>query len=95
MDICQTYEKPIHLLITDVVMPGMGGVELAQNALNWRPALSVILMSGYSDRTLDIESIGVEACFLQKPFSLDALAILARSLLDKKCENRRQIQSAR
>ena len=46
--------------------------------------LQVILMSGYTDRMVGISSIGFEARFLQKPFSLDALARLTRSLLDTK-----------
>jgi two-component system, cell cycle sensor histidine kinase and response regulator CckA len=82
--VCQNFEQPVDLLITDVVMPGLSGVELAQSALKLRPALALVLVSGYTDRILDIESIGIEANFLQKPFSLDALARLARSLLDNK-----------
>jgi|SRR5271166_780744 len=65
-------------------MPGLRGVELAQAVLELRPDLVVVFVSGYTDRMLGIDSISIEASFLQKPFSLDALARLARSLLDKK-----------
>jgi two-component system cell cycle sensor histidine kinase/response regulator CckA len=82
--VCSTYQHPIDLLITDMVMPGQSGLDLAKAALEIRPTLTVVLMSGYTDRMLDISSIGFEARFLQKPFSLDALARLTRSLLDKK-----------
>ena len=82
MKTCQSYDRPIHLLITDIVMPGLGGLELAKSALELRPALGIILVSGYTDRELDREAIGFGE-FLQKPFSFDALARSVRSLLDK------------
>jgi PAS domain S-box-containing protein len=82
MKICQSYDRPIHLLITDIVMPGSGGLELAKSVLELRPALAVILMSGYTDRSLDREGIDFGE-FLQKPFSFDALARTVRLLLDK------------
>jgi len=85
MKICQSYDLPIHLLITDIVMPGLGGLELAKSALELRPALAVVLVSGYTDRPVDRASIGFGK-FLQKPFSFDALARTARSLLDKNRE---------
>jgi len=85
MKICQSYDRPIHVLITDIVMPGLGGLELAKFALELRPALSVVLVSGYTDRSLDREAIRY-AKFLQKPFSFDALARTVRSLLDKNRE---------
>ena len=82
MKICQSYDRPIHLLITDIVMPGLGGLELAKSALELRPSLAVIFVSGYTDRELDHEAIGFGQ-FLQKPFSFDALARTVRSLLDR------------
>src|SRR5580693_9284480 len=85
MKICQSHDRPIHVLITDIVMPGFGGLELAKSALEMRPALSVVLVSGYTDRALDREAISF-AKFLQKPFSFDALARTVRSLLDKNRE---------
>jgi PAS domain S-box-containing protein len=85
MKICQNHDGPIHVLVTDMVMPGLGGLELAKSALEMRPALSVVLVSGYTDRALDREAISF-AKFLQKPFSFDALARTVRSLLDKNRE---------
>ena len=85
MKICRSYDLPIHLLITDIVMPGLGGLELAKSALEIRPALAVVLVSGYTDRPLDRAAIGCGK-FLQKPFSFDALARTVRSLLDKNRE---------
>ena len=85
MRICQSHDRPIHVLITDIVMPGPGGLELAKSALELRPALSVVLVSGYTDRPLEREAIGFGK-FLQKPFSFNALARTVRSLLDKNRE---------
>jgi DNA-binding NtrC family response regulator len=65
-----------------MVMPGLDGIDVAQAVLKLRPKVAVILMSGYADRLLDTASIGIEAHFLQKPFSLDALARLTRLLFD-------------
>src|ERR1700680_5074123 len=85
MKICQGHDRPIHMLITDIVMPGLGGLELAKSALEMRPAFSVVLVSGYRARALNREAIGFGK-FLQKPFSFDALARTVRSLLDKNRE---------
>jgi two-component system cell cycle sensor histidine kinase/response regulator CckA len=85
MTICRSYDHPIHLLITDIVMPGMGGFELAKSALELRPALAVILVSGCTDRRLDRAAIGCGK-FLHKPFGFDALDRTIRSLLDKNRE---------
>ena len=83
LSICKSYREPIHVLITDMVMPGLGGLELAKSALEFRPGLAVVLVSGYTDRALDSEATGIGAKFLQKPFSLDALARTVRVLLSK------------
>jgi len=66
-----------------MVMPGLGGLELAKSMLELRPGLAVVLVSGYTDRALDSEAAGIGAKFLQKPFSLDALGRTVRFLLSK------------
>jgi CheY-like chemotaxis protein len=58
-------------------------LELAQSALELRPGLAVVLVSGYTDRPLDSEPAGIGAKFLQKPFSLEALGRTVRFLLSK------------
>ncbi|HYL13402.1 MAG TPA: response regulator [Terriglobales bacterium] len=83
LEFCKSYQKRIHVLITDVVMPGLGGFELAKSALELRPGLSVVLVSGYTDRALDTDAASIGAKFLQKPFSLDALARTVRFLLSR------------
>jgi two-component system cell cycle sensor histidine kinase/response regulator CckA len=79
--VCRDFDGPIHVMLTDVVMPGGGGPELAKVVLETRPDLRVIYMSGYTDRVLS-EKLGEQATFLQKPFSLDHLATKIRSLLN-------------
>ncbi len=83
LQIANSYPDPIHLLITDLVMPNIGGRELAQRLTPLRPQMKVLFMSGYSEHSaLDIEEAG-SATVLQKPFSLDALARNVRRLLDE------------
>ena len=62
--------QPIEAVVSDVVMPGMSGPELAQNLCAARPGIKVILMSGYTDQP---PSMQPDWEFLQKPFSPAAL----------------------
>ena len=74
---------PIHLLVTDVVMPGMGGRELADLIKSRRPQLKVLYMSGYTDD--DIVRHGVivaRDAFLQKPFTATSLVAKVRAAFD-------------
>ena len=74
----------IHLLMTDLVMPGMGGKELAERVRETYPQSKVLFISGYTERFVASESLldrGVD--FLAKPFMPDALAAKIRDLLDR------------
>jgi DNA-binding response OmpR family regulator len=74
---------PIHLMITDVVMPGMGGRELAQRLARLRPETKVLYMSGYtSDAAVRQGVLGAGLPFLAKPFAPDALLAKVREVLD-------------
>ncbi len=80
-------EAPIHLLITDVVMPGMGGRELAQQLTRERPGLRVLFISGYAgpdNPQAAFLDAGQE--FLAKPFSPRGLARKVRQILDISAE---------
>ena len=74
---------PIHLLLTDVVMPQMSGPEVAEKMLIARPDLKVLYMSGYPDHPVfDQDGVSHQAGFLQKPFSPPALVQKVREVLD-------------
>jgi PAS domain S-box-containing protein len=73
---------PIDLLLTDVIMPGRNGRELARDALEFQPGLPVLFMSGYADRTFGPDGPGgLGDAFLQKPFALDVLVARVRQVL--------------
>ncbi|MGE0453556.1 MAG: response regulator [Vicinamibacteria bacterium] len=75
---------PIQLLLTDVVMPGMSGRELAAELAKSHPEAKVLYISGYTDDAVVVHGVlSEEMAFLQKPFSLDALARKVREVLDK------------
>jgi DNA-binding NtrC family response regulator len=77
------HDGPVHLLITDVVMPGMSGPDLAARLKQLDPALQVIYVSGYTDGAIaSVAGVQQEAGFLQKPFALESLARKIRSALD-------------
>jgi PAS domain S-box-containing protein len=78
------HEGPIDLLVTDVVMPGMGGREVAERLAAARPGLRVLFLSGYiDDAALRQQVAGAEVGFLQKPFTPTALAREVRQALDR------------
>jgi PAS domain S-box-containing protein len=73
----------IHILLSDIVMPGMGGRELAERAALLRPGIKVLLMSGYTDDpVVQCQIRDRTVAFLQKPFPPDALARKVREVLD-------------
>jgi two-component system cell cycle sensor histidine kinase/response regulator CckA len=81
--IAETHQVEIDLLVTDVIMPNMGGRELAVRLTALHPNAKVLFMSGYSDDALRTHKGFTEhAEVLQKPFSLPTLASKARELLD-------------
>jgi len=81
MDVVHRYPGPIHLLLTDVVMPDLGGVDLAERFAEVYPGVPILFMSGYNDRLWRQE--GVKANFIQKPFSSQVLLARIREILDE------------
>jgi hypothetical protein len=75
--------RPLHLLLTDLVMPGMNGRDLADRVLEIRPDLRVLFMSGYtSDSALRAGVVEGGMPYLQKPFTAEGLARKVREVLD-------------
>lgn len=82
LSVCETYGDPIHLLITDVIMPGMNGVELSGRMRRLRPALKTLYISGYTADVLapsGVLSSGFS--YLSKPFSPADLSRKVREVL--------------
>lgn len=85
LNLLDSFGKEVHLLLTDVIMPGMNGRDLYSMALIKRPGLKVIYMSGYTDNV--IEHYGVlneEVRFIQKPFSPNDLINTLQEILNQK-----------
>jgi PAS domain S-box-containing protein len=70
---CYHHEGPIHLLITDMVLPGVSGQTLAERLIELYPRLKVLYMSGYPDQELTSAGPNERIAYLQKPFTHDVL----------------------
>lgn len=82
--VARDHPETIHLLVTDVVMPGFGGRVLADRLLSLHPEMKVLYLSGYTDDAVVRHGIlHEEVNFLQKPFSPNALAHQVRAVLEQ------------
>jgi CheY-like chemotaxis protein len=82
LQVAKQHHGQIDLLLTDVMMPRMGGQELAAHLANLRPQIKVIYMSGYAEYAKDNRKLAdSENVILQKPFALDTLARKVREVL--------------
>jgi PAS domain S-box-containing protein len=83
LTIAVAHTGPLDLLVTDIVMPQMGGRELAQRLCALRPAVRVLFMSGYTDDVIVRRGVSeATSAFLQKPFAMDAFTRKVRDILD-------------
>jgi len=83
LEVCTGHSGRIHLLLTDLVMPGMNGRQLAERAATLRPDMRVLYMSGYTDDVIVRHGVvGQSAAFLQKPITTTALNEKVREVLD-------------
>jgi len=83
MQIAVAHEAVIHLLLTDVIMPGMNGRELAQRISEIRPNVKILYMSGYTENVIGHNgTLDAGIRLLQKPFNLRDLRNKVREVLD-------------
>ena len=84
LEICRQHGGKINLVLTDVIMPGMNGREMADEILAMRPEVGVLFMSGYTDTAVMRSGNGGKlTSFLQKPFSPTVLGRKVREMLDQ------------
>jgi two-component system cell cycle sensor histidine kinase/response regulator CckA len=82
LKVAEQYDRPIHLLLTDLIMPSMSGRELSERMAQVRPEIRVVFMSGYSNNLLsDQQVLAPKHVLLQKPFRLAALGRSVRDVL--------------
>jgi two-component system cell cycle sensor histidine kinase/response regulator CckA len=75
---------PVHALVTDVVLPDMSGIELAERVHAMRPMVRILFTSGYTSESVDIKALSrAHAAFLQKPFRTGELVAKIRAVLDE------------
>ena len=82
--------KSIHLVLTDMIMPKMRGVELGQQLRRTVPKMKVAYMTGYLEKNSNVEHLLDNGFFLQKPFSREALVNLVRHALDNEQPTQRE-----
>jgi two-component system cell cycle sensor histidine kinase/response regulator CckA len=83
LQVASAYAEPIDLLLTDVIMPKVNGLVLAERLLHERPGIGVLYMSGYVEKSILLLK-HPESIALQKPFTADALIAAVRQILASK-----------
>jgi PAS domain S-box-containing protein len=84
LGLAQNYQKDIHLLITDVIMPEMNGRDLAKKIMEYRPNIQTLFMSGYTADVIASHGVLADGVhFIPKPFSMQALAKSVRKSLER------------
>ena len=84
LELARTSTEPMHLLLTDVILPGISGAALAEELSRKHPELRVLFMSGYTDEHIAREGVlSPRTQLLQKPFDLSQLLKRVRASLDR------------
>jgi hypothetical protein len=82
--LAKDYSGSVDLLVSDVIMPGMNGPDLAQRIVRLRPSIGVLYVSGFSNLAdSGVGSLSAKASLLAKPFTPQALAVRVRECLDR------------
>jgi DNA-binding response OmpR family regulator len=83
IELADAYKAPIHLVLSDVVMPKLDGCRLCADLRRWYPSIGVLLMSGFPDGELAALNFEEDLTFfIRKPFGIDELAAAVRAALD-------------
>lgn len=83
IELANVYQAPIHLVLSDVVMPKLDGCRLCADLRRWYPGIGVLLMSGFPDGELAaLNSEDELTFFIRKPFGIEELAAAVRAALD-------------
>jgi YesN/AraC family two-component response regulator len=81
--VAQRFGGEIRVMLTDVIMPGMNGKELAERMAQLRPRVKVVFMSGYTDRIMSCDGVLDDSVvYLQKPFTAEQLSATMWRLLE-------------
>lgn len=83
LEVAARYPGPIDLLLTDVVMPGMNGADLAIRLQSLQPDMVTVFMSGYAQKDVMQKIKGSSAIHIQKPFTIDGLLSQIGKVLEK------------
>jgi CheY-like chemotaxis protein len=82
--LANAHPRPIDMLVSDVIMPGLNGPDLAQRIVRLRPGMRVLYVSGFSSLAASgVGSLSPNAALLSKPFTPQALAVRVRECLDR------------
>ncbi len=83
LEVAQTHSQPIDLMITDIVMPGLNGRELAERLSRSNPKMKVLFMSGYTDdKAVRRGVVDANLAFIQKPFTPESLVRKIKTVLE-------------
>jgi PAS domain S-box-containing protein len=83
MSVCKNHSGPIHLVLSDVIMPNMNGPEIVKQIKESHPGIKVLFMSGYNDDIISHEGVLEDGInFIQKPFSLNDLARQVKEVIE-------------
>jgi two-component system cell cycle sensor histidine kinase/response regulator CckA len=83
LQVAAAHAGPIHLMVTDVIMPGVSGREAAGEIRKTRPEMEVLYVSGYADDAILKHGVPSTAAFLEKPFTRDSLLRMVREVLSR------------